>query len=177
MTDRHKQNPSWWDYQDIKRIGWVMLIFLLLIMFSHTRPGQILQSQEQVYLSMYLPVSKKTDLKSAQITHMDGTPVKVTLTAFEYNPLGTTGGYTDTVRGEIYLNYRTPDNATPTIRHSTLIHELFHSADGYHNYQKYCKTPLGKECAENKAYDFEHLFKQMINLEDKGWMVIDRKAI
>jgi len=155
----------------------IILIALATVLFWLSPRGQILQSQEKVYLSMYMPVSKQTDLKSAQITHMDGTPVKVTLTAFEYNPLGTTGGYTDTVRGEVYLGYRTPDNATPTIKHSTLLHELFHSADGYHNYQKYCKTPQSHECAENKAYDFENLYQQMLNLETRGWMVIDRKAI
>lgn len=174
---KKKQNPSWWDYQDLKRLWFALMVFTLLVAFSHTKPGRILQSKELVYLSMYMPVSKQTDLKSAQITHMDGTQVKVTLSSFSYNPLGTTGGYTDIVKNELYLGFRNPDNATPTIKHSTLLHELFHVADGYHNLKKYCKSKLGHECAENKAYDFEHLYQQMINLENKGWVVIDRKAI
>ena len=131
-----------------------------------------LQMQEQVYLSMYLPLSEKTDLKSAQITHMDGTPVKVTLTAFNYSVLGTTGGYVEPVKQEMYLGYRNPNNATPTIDHLVMLHEIFHLSDGHHNLHKYCKKPLDGECAENKAYDFVHLYQQMLELEKKGWVII-----
>ncbi len=75
------------------------------------RPEPAFQSQAEVYLSMYMPLSEQTDLKSAQITYPDGTPVKVTLTAFNYNPLGTTGGYVESVKQEMYLGYRNPNNA------------------------------------------------------------------
>lgn len=147
---------------------------ILLITFSQTEYGKYLQSRERVYLSMHLPVSKQTDLKSAQITHMDGTPVKVTLSAFNYNPLCTTGGYTDIVKQEIYLGYTNPDNATPTVKSETILHELFHESDGHHNLQKYCKRMLDNECAENKAYDFTYLYEQVLTLEKQGWLVISK---
>jgi len=143
------------------------------------RPEPVFQSQVEVYLSMYAPLSEHTDLKSAQITHMDGTPVKVVLAAFSYNPLGTTQGYVEPVRGELYLGYRNPNNATPTIEHTVLLHELFHKSDLYHELQKYCKLKatsqtLYSKCAENKAYDFTHLYTQMLDLEKRGWLIINR---
>lgn len=156
----------------------IILFSVLLcgLIYPHTKNtdyGKYLQYQQQIYLSMYLPVSEKTDLKNSQITHLDGTPIKFTLTAFNYNPMGTVGGYADVVRGELYIGYRNPDNATPTIEQSVLLHELFHITDGHHNLQKYCKKPLDHECMENKAYDFTHLYDQVKDLEKAGWLKIN----
>lgn len=152
----------------------ICIVLGLKLLFYIYTGDKAFQMQTQVYLSMYSPLSTKTDLKSAQITHMDGTPVKVVLTAFNYNPLGTTGGYVEPVLGELYLGYRNPNNATPTIEHTVLLHELFHVSDLYHNFQKYCKVKPYNECGENKAYDFTYLYDQMLELEKKGWVEIKR---
>lgn len=157
-----------------KTIIILFTIWILLVLFSQTEYGKVLQYKEQIYLSMYTPVSKKVDLKSGQITYIDGTPIKVTLSSFNYSPTGTTGGYVDIMAREMYLGFRNPDNATPTIDHSVMIHELFHLADLYHNLQRYCENPMESKCAESKAYDFNHLYDQMLELEKKGWVVIKR---
>ncbi len=138
------------------------------------RPEPAFQSQAEVYLSMYMPLSEQTDLKSAQITYPDGTPVKVTLTAFNYNPLGTTGGYVESVKQEMYLGYRNPNNATPTIEHIVLLHELVHLVDGHYNFMKMCKDWKNPECMENRAYGYTHLYTQMLDLEKRGWLIINR---
>lgn len=137
-----------------------------------------LQMQEQIYLSMYAPLSEHIDLKSAQITHKDATPVKVTLTAFDFSFFGTTEGYVgmNKVEEDMYLGYRSPNNATPTVREEVVLHELYHLVDIHHDFQKYCqKKDLEsiKECGEEKAYDFTHLFYQVRALEKQGWLKIE----
>ena len=91
-----------------------------------------------------------------------------------YNPLGTTGGYVESVKQEMYLAYRNPNNATPTIEHIVLLHELVHLVDGHYNFMKMCKDWNNPECMENRAYGYTHLYTQMLDLEKRGWLIINR---
>lgn len=135
------------------------------------------EKQLSEFLSLTKGVGEHKDLKTAQITHTDGTPVRFTLASFNYDITGTTGGFVDGMKEIMKIAYRNPDNDIPRIQLTVLVHELVHlSTLHYGLIKQKCRTDvLDNECQEKFAYDAQFLLEQVLQLEKDGWLIIDKE--
>lgn len=124
---------------------------------------------------------KYTVYKEFQITHLDGTPVRLLIAKFEC--CDSTAGLV-TMDGEKmvlgFLNevsYKSPLSTTtemlPEVRMDILIHELTHLAT-LHNFGGDCADIKKSLCQEVNAYDTENLYMQILSFDEDNLIRITK---
>lgn len=111
--------------------------------------------------------------KTFQITHVDGTAVKVEIAKFQC--CDQTAGLVTMDGSKMVLgffnetSYKSPLSTTtemlPEIRMDILIHELTHLAT-LHNFSGDCVDTKKNVCQEINAYDTENLYMQMLSYDE-----------
>jgi hypothetical protein len=157
-------------------IGFVMMFVLLKEKpYQQTYSDTIRQLEKQ---SVSNPIPKYKVKQQFQITHSDGTPVKVFIVKFE---CCLTRAFVNR-SNEMYLGYYNevkgkPISATttqmiPEIEMSMFIHEIFHIVSLHHLSKG--EDPITHENQEKMAYDIQSLYEQLVSLEGDGYIKLTK---